>query len=138
MDTSKPPHQVLERYWFTRGSGGDNLSLDQKLRRLHLRLCKIDNLRNTICYIRQSSAEDPHLLVFSVDLDSRPVELVLESGSILVLSQNLLRIVCHLCQHWFDWDEQAKIDPFQSRCAPRHSQASDVADIAVQHVCSTN
>src|SRR2546426_840825 len=88
MDTSKPPHQVLERYWFTRGSGGDNLSLDQKLRRLHLRLCKIDNLRNTICYVRQSSAEDPHFLVFSVNLDSRPVELVLEGCSILVFCQN--------------------------------------------------
>src|SRR5207302_661317 len=65
-------------------------------------------------------------------------ELVLESGSIRVLCENLLSIVCHLCQRGFDWDEQAKIDPFHGRCAPRHSQASNVADIAVQHVCSTN
>src|SRR6266487_9250 len=58
------------------------VSLVQKLRRLHLRLYEIDNLRNTICNVRQSSAEDPHFLVFSVNLDSRPVEIVLEGCSI--------------------------------------------------------
>src|SRR5205807_10223039 len=107
---SKPPHQVLKRYWFTRCSDRDNLSLDQKLRRLHLRLCKIDNLRNTISHVSQSPAEDSHPVVFFVNLDSRPVELVLEGCSIPVFCQNLLGIIRHLGQHGFDRDEQSQAD----------------------------
>ena len=73
-----------------------------------MRLCKIDNLRNTICDVRQSSAEDPHLLVFLMNLDSRPVELVLEGCSILVFRKDLLGVIGHLGEHRFDRDEQTQ------------------------------
>src|SRR6266700_6438283 len=95
MDTPKPSHQVLKRYGLAGCTGGDNLPLDEKLRPLHLCLGKINNLRNTISHIRQSSTEDPDLVVFSVNLDSRPVELVFKSCPVLVFSKDLFSVICH-------------------------------------------
>src|SRR5438093_1805390 len=63
MDPSKPPHQILERDRLASLSGCDNLSLDEKLRRFHMILGKINHLRNTVGHIGQSSTEDPDLVL---------------------------------------------------------------------------
>src|SRR6266567_6021344 len=110
MDSSKPPHQILKRNRLTSLPCRDNLSLDEKLRRFHMILGKINHLRDTIGHIGQSSAEDPDPVLAPVNLDSRSVEFVFESCSILVFCENLFSIIRHLGQHRFDWDEQSQTD----------------------------
>src|SRR5256885_1973739 len=52
------------------------------------------------------------------------------------LTVNLQCVGGQPCQHGFDWDEQKQTDALECRFALRHSKASDLADVAVQHVCS--